>query len=217
MNSIEVSGVFKTYGTVSVLKDFALTLGQGETLAVTGPSGCGKSTLLHLLGAMDVPDRGTIRINGTEIAGLTEEGRRVFRKNEIGFVFQHHFLLPHLTVFENVLVPAWGPRMESGLQDRARDLLRQLGIDHRADHLPGQVSGGECQRAAVARALLMRPRLILADEPTGALDPESAAALKVLFLDVIRQTGASLVTATHDFSFAESFDHKRSLCPTSSM
>lgn len=217
MNSIEMNGVFKSYGPISVLKDFCLLLEQGKTLAVTGPSGCGKSTLLHLLGAMDVVDRGSIRINGTEIAGLTEDDRRAFRKKQIGFVFQQHFLVPHLTVFENVLVPAWDLRAESGLHDRARELLAQLGIDHRADHLPGQISGGECQRAAVARALLMEPSLILADEPTGALDPESAAALKTLFLDAVRRTGASLVTATHDLHFAEFFDQKRSLCPTSSM
>jgi len=217
MNSIEMTGVSKRYGTVSVLRNFFLSLESGKTLAVIGPSGCGKSTLLHLLGAMDVPDDGSIRINGTEIVGLTEEDRRVFRKNEIGFVFQQHFLLPHLTVLENVLVPAWGCHAEPRLQDRARELLRQLGIDHRTDHLPGEISGGECQRAAVARALLTEPRLILADEPTGALDPESAATLKTLFLDAVRRTGASLVTATHDFHFAESFDQKRSLCPTSSM
>ncbi len=194
---------------VTVLRGVSLSLRQGEAVAVLGPSGSGKSTLLNLVGGLDRPDAGAVRIHGRDLAGLTDRDLAAVRNREIGFVFQRHHLLPQCTVLENVLVPTLArrdrPDAES-LRDRALGLLTQVGMRDRANAFPGTLSGGERQRAAVARALINQPRLLLADEPTGALDADSAAGLSDLLLGLRRETGTALLVVTHSGELARRLD-----------
>ena len=179
----ELHNVTKSYrsdaGAVPVLNGISLTIAEGETVAITGPSGCGKSTLLNLLGALDQADSGEIRVAGRDLTKLTAQQLAEFRNTTVGFVFQLHHLLPQCTVLENVLVPSIVRKGadRAALRARAAKLLEAVGLSHRIDHRPGQLSGGERQRAAVARALINEPKLLLADEPTGALDRASAERL----------------------------------------
>jgi lipoprotein-releasing system ATP-binding protein len=182
---------------VPVLRGLSLEVPAGSTLAVTGPSGSGKTTLLQLIGAMDRPDAGDVRVGGREIGGLDEAARAVFRNREVGFVFQAHHLLPQLTALENVLVPVWAGRPDGEAVAHARGLLARVGLSERLDHLPGQLSGGERQRVALARALVMRPRLVLADEPTGALDRDRARELIDVLLELNAESHTTLIVATH--------------------
>ena len=202
---IEVRQLSKTYETpgenLRVLDGLDLSLGSGETAAIIGPSGCGKSTLLNLLGALDRPTSGTIKIGDQDISTLTEEQAAAFRNHSLGFVFQQQHLLPQLTVLENVLVPRLaGDWQESAAEteQRARQLLEKVGLGQRLDHLPWQLSGGEKLRTAVARALINRPKLILADEPTGSLDPTSTDTVADLLLDLNRDQGVTLIVVTHN-------------------
>jgi lipoprotein-releasing system ATP-binding protein len=172
-------------------------------LAVTGPSGSGKTTLLQLIGAMDRPDAGEVRVNGRELGGLDEAARAAFRNREVGFVFQAHHLLPQLTALENVLVPAWAGTVTAEVSERARHLLARVGLAERMEHFPGQLSGGERQRVALARALVLSPCLLLADEPTGALDRANALALIDLLLELNREERATLMMVTHAEACAE--------------
>ena len=206
---IQVRQLSKTYETpgenIRVLTDLDLTVAKGETAAIIGPSGCGKSTLLNLLGALDRPTSGTIKIGGQDISTVTEEQAATFRNHSLGFIFQQQHLLPQLTVLENVLVPRlagdWQePAAET--EQRARQLLEKVGLGQRLNHLPWQLSGGEKLRTAVARALINRPKLILADEPTGSLDPASTDTVADLLLDLNRDQGVTLIVVTHNANLA---------------
>lgn len=205
---IQLDNVHRTYHTpggvaVEVLRNLSLAVTAGESVAIIGPSGCGKTTLLQLIGALDRPDSGEIRINGRELGGMAEDARAEYRNREIGFVFQAHLLLPQLTALENVLVPAWARKVDADHVERARYLLQRVGLSERINHLPAQLSGGEQQRVALARALLLKPILLLADEPTGALDQRSAEALIDLLLELNSEANTTLLVVTHaDFCAA---------------
>jgi ABC-type lipoprotein export system ATPase subunit len=201
----ELRNVTKTYRSLSssdavrILDGADFQLSAGETVAVVGPSGSGKSTLLNLLGALDAPDAGEVLVAGADLAKLDATGLAAFRNGTVGFIFQLHHLLPQCTVLENVLIPTLARKQEApeGLRDRARRLLDAVGLGHRLDHRPGQISGGERQRAAVARALINQPRLLLADEPTGALDRDNAERLVELLAKLNEQEKVAIVMVTH--------------------
>ncbi len=204
---LTVSGLHKTFPSgdarLHVLADLELALQAGEMLAVTGASGCGKSTFLHLVGAMESPDRGSICFDGVDVTRLDTPARAEFRNREVGFVFQFHHLLPEFTARENVMMPlllrraAWSDAVA-----RADRLLGQLGLAQRLHHRPGQLSGGEQQRVALARALAGKPRLLLADEPTGNLDEQTSVALQDLLVRVHRELQLTSIVVTHDARLA---------------
>ncbi len=199
----ELIHVEKTYGTVEVLADVSLQLAGGEAVAITGPSGSGKSTLLNILGALDLPTRGEVRFNGTNLSQLREVELATLRNRQIGFIFQLHHLLPQCTVLENVLIPTLTGKSTDADRSRAAQLLERVGLQHRLTHRPGQLSGGECQRVAVARALINQPKLLLADEPTGSLDHANATALSQLLVELNREKGVALVVVTHSLELAK--------------
>lgn len=209
---VEVRGVSKSFRTgdhkVRVLDEVHLSVAAQESVAIVGPSGSGKSTLLNLLGTLDQPDQGTIVIDGKNLSMMAGDELARFRNRNIGFVFQSHHLLPHLTVLENVLVPVLAQASEAGEEVllRATQLLQRVGLADREKHLPGRLSGGERQRVAVVRALINRPRLILADEPTGALDRVSAAEVGRLLIELNREHGITLIVATHSEELAARMD-----------
>jgi putative ABC transport system ATP-binding protein len=189
-------------GPVVAVDDVTLTIGAGEHVSIRGPSGCGKSTLLHMLGCVDVPTSGSLLFDGNDVARLTDAGRSLLRLRQIGFVFQRFFLLPMLTAAENVELPqAEAGTPKADRQRRTRELLEFVGLGARADHRPAQLSGGEMQRVAIARALANRPRLLLADEPTGELDQATGEQVANL-LDRVNADGTALVIVTHDDSLA---------------
>ena len=193
---------------IPVLNGVSLAIGPGETVAVVGPSGSGKSTLLSLMGGLDVPDSGNVLLDGVDLAAMSEGDRALVRSRRIGFVFQSHRLLPQCSAWENVLVPTIPVRRAGGAdgsepaEARARRLLERVGLADRLGHRPAELSGGECLRVAVARALVNRPRLLLADEPTGSLDERSAHELAELLVEVNREEGTSLVVVTHSSALA---------------
>ena len=190
-------------GPVPVLSD--LNIADGQAIAIVGPSGSGKTTLLNVIGAMLPPTSGEVTVGGENISSLSEKEAAKFRNRQLGFVFQQHYLLPQLTVLENVLVPrlagGWDEK-ESETRARAEALLERVGLGHRLTHLPSALSGGEKQRVAVARALINEPSLILADEPTGALDSETGEKVADLLLEVQQEKGVTLVVVTHDLDLA---------------
>ena len=202
---LEIRNLSKTYrapdggDAVDVLRGADLKLAAGETLSIVGPSGSGKSTLLNIIGALDRADSGEVLVDGRDIEKLSDAEIATYRNTTIGFIFQLHHLLPQCTILENVLVPTLardgGDR--SGLRDRATKLLESVGLSHRLHHRPGQLSGGERQRVAVARALINAPKLLLADEPTGALDRTTAARLVDLLLAISRAQGVAVMMVTH--------------------
>jgi lipoprotein-releasing system ATP-binding protein len=205
------SGVVKGYrtaaGNVSVLRGLDLVVPEGEMLAITGASGVGKSTLLHVLGTLDRPDGGSIRVAGDEVFGLDEARLRLFRNRTLGFVFQFHHLLPEFTAMENVMMPLLIGRVPAGeARQRAGALLDELGMKERADHRPGALSGGEQQRVAVARALVCSPRAVLADEPSGNLDRETGDRLHDLLRRLNLERGITIVVVTHNERLAASAD-----------
>jgi lipoprotein-releasing system ATP-binding protein len=207
---INVRQLTKTYQTpgesIQVLDHLDLTLAAGETAAIVGPSGSGKSTLLNLLGALDRPTSGTITIGDQDISTFSEEQAATFRNHSLGFIFQQQHLLPQLSVLENVLVPRLaGDWQESAAETekRALQLLENVGLSDRLHHLPWQLSGGEKLRTAVARALINRPKLILADEPTGSLDPASTDTVADLLLALNRDHGVTLIIVTHNLAIAQ--------------
>lgn len=190
---------------VRVLRDVTLDLAAGATAAIVGPSGSGKSTLLNIIGTLDRPTSGRLWLDGRDLSQLDETALAAVRNRRIGFVFQAHHLLPHCTVLENVLVPTLAHpdhELRAGATDRARQLLERVGLGARLRHRPGQLSGGERQRVAVVRALINRPALLLADEPTGALDRTAAAELARLLIDLNREQGVTLVIVTHALDLA---------------
>jgi lipoprotein-releasing system ATP-binding protein len=195
---------FPTRGApLVVLRDVSLSLSAGENMAIVGPSGCGKSTLLHLLGTLDKPTAGEYRLLDQEPWKLEEPGLAHFRNHRVGFIFQDHHLLPQLSVLENVLVPALaeGPPSEATVA-RAKQLIDRVGLKERSEHRPAELSGGERQRAGVARALLLKPALLLADEPTGNLDRTSAAGVAKLLLELQQEERTLLVLVTHSQELA---------------
>jgi lipoprotein-releasing system ATP-binding protein len=207
---LAVSHVSKDYstprGTLSVLSDVNLSLASSEAAAITGPSGSGKSSLLYLLGALEAPTSGTVTLHGVNPFTLGAAALADFRNREIGFVFQDHCLLPQCSVLENVLVPTLiADTRDTGVVDRARMLIDRVGLTTRIDHRPGELSGGEKQRVAIARALIRQPRLLLCDEPTGNLDPATAATVAALLLELHRQQQTMLLVVTHSAEMAKRF------------
>lgn len=195
--------------TVRVLDGVSFDLAPGEAMAITGPSGSGKSTLLHLLGALDVPTSGTIEIDGASPFGLAEKELARFRNKTLGFVFQEHHLLPQYTVLENVLLPTLAfPPAPSSAEDTARSLLERVGLGHRLRHRPSELSGGEKQRAAVARALVQGPKVVLCDEPTGNLDRANADAVADLLFELHAEAGNVLIVVTHSQELAKRFPRR---------
>src|SRR5436189_3103994 len=208
-----VNKEFPTRGEpLVVLRDVSLSLAAGQNAAILGPSGSGKSTLLFIIGTLDAPSGGSLRLNGTDPFSLAEPRLAEFRNRNVGFVFQDHYLLPQLTVLENVLVPAMAdgaPSREA--VERAKLLLGRVGLAERLEHRPAELSGGERQRVGVARALLLKPALILADEPTGNLDRKSAAAIGELLIELPRQEQAMLLVVTHSLELAQKFERRMEL------
>ena len=203
---VEAKGLTKTFpmpaGPVTALRETSLRVEAGEYVAIAGPSGCGKSTLLHMLGCVDTPSAGSVLFDGLDVGVMAEAERSRIRLHRIGFVFQRFFLLSMLTARENVELPQGeaGSSKEER-RERTRELLRYVGLEHRAEHLPSQLSGGEMQRVAIARALANRPQLLLADEPTGELDETTSAQIAELLLRV-NTDGTSMIVVTHDLSIA---------------
>ncbi|BBX03916.1 ABC transporter ATP-binding protein [Mycolicibacterium moriokaense] len=208
---LEMTHVTKSYQiggqSVRALDSIDLSLRGGEFVSIVGPSGAGKSTLLHMLGALDRPDAGSIRFQGNEIGNLNDEKQSEFRRHSVGFVFQFFNLLPTMTAWENVAVPKLldGARL-SKVKSHALDLLALVGLAERAEHRPSEMSGGQMQRVAVARALMMNPPLILADEPTGNLDTKTGAAIMGLLTAIAHQDGRSVVMVTHNLEAAQTTD-----------
>jgi ABC-type lipoprotein export system ATPase subunit len=202
---LEIRNLTKSYraldggDAVEVLRGVNLQVASGESVAITGPSGSGKSTVLNIVGALDRADSGEVLIEGQDVEKLGDADAAAYRNHTVGFVFQLHNLLPQCTVLENVLIPtlADGKRANGELKTRAESLIEAVGLKHRLDHRPGQLSGGERQRVAVARALINQPKLLLADEPTGALDRISAAKLVDLLFELNKSRGVTLVMVTH--------------------
>jgi len=212
---LELKNISKKYeipsgeGHTTVLRDISLQIIQGESVAVVGPSGSGKSTLLNIIGALDKPTSGVVTFAGKDLADLDDSELSRIRNREIGFVFQLHHLLPQCTVFENVLIPTIPLALKKGdedVRDRAKNLLEIVGLEKHKDYFPAQLSGGEMQRVAVIRALINKPKLILADEPTGSLDRESSENLGQLLVKVNKEEGTALITVTHSIEFARLMD-----------
>lgn len=190
--------------SVPVLHGVTFQIAQGEQIAIVGPSGVGKSTLLHLLGALDRASSGEIELDGSHYSKLSSDELAQLRSRKIGFVFQSHHLLPEFTALENVLMPAQIAGSNGTDVQRATQLLERVGLAHRLHHRPGELSGGECQRVAVARALVNQPKLLIADEPTGNLDGDAAKAVQELLLSLAREQNSTLIIATHNLELARS-------------
>lgn len=210
--ALELQGIEKAYNRgkpseVVVLRGASLVVGEGEVVALVAPSGAGKSTLLQIAGLLDVADAGAIRFGAREMAGLGDRARTEARRQEVGFIYQFHHLLPEFSALENVTLPQLAngvPRREADA--RSRDLLNRVGVLPRADHRPAALSGGEQQRVAFCRALANRPKLLLADEPTGNLDPANSAHVFEVLMEMVRQTGLSALIATHNMELAARMD-----------
>ena len=213
---LELKQIQRIYGrgdnALTVLSGVDLEISTGEAVALTGPSGSGKSTLLHLAGLLDTPTAGQIRIDGIEATHLSDKGRTRLRRDTVGFVYQAHLLLPDFTALENVMMPLLiAGKSTKAARERAEELLEQLGLSHRLKHRSGQLSGGEQQRVAIARALANRPKLLLADEPTGNLDPITSESVFKTLLNLVRQTGLSALIATHNPDLAAQMDRRISV------
>ncbi|HEY8411437.1 MAG TPA: ABC transporter ATP-binding protein [Pyrinomonadaceae bacterium] len=209
---LKVDKVSKTYptpaGPLAIVSDISLELPQGSAVSIMGPSGSGKSTLLYMLGALEPPSSGTITLDDQDPFLLDAKQLAAFRNQRIGFVFQDHCLLPQCSVIENVLTPTLVSTMNGAVDERARNLLEQVGLGGRITHLPGQLSGGEKQRVALARALIMKPRLLLCDEPTGNLDQKSADVVGGMLLDIHQQANTILIVVTHSVDLAARFPQR---------
>ncbi len=207
---VEVRGARKVYEhegkSLEVLRGIDLTIAGGEMVTIVGPSGAGKSTLLHLIGTLDLPSEGTVKLDGQDVTRLDQSRVAALRNRTIGFVFQFHHLLPEFTALENVMMPGMihGGIPRAKLRERAETLLREVGLEHRVSHRPGELSGGEQQRVALARALVLEPKLLLADEPTGNLDTANSAQIHALFHELNQKHGTTMVVVTHNPELARS-------------
>ncbi len=210
--ALELEGISRTFNKgrpneVRVLDDVSLTLGKGEIVGLVSPSGAGKSTLLHVAGLLDKPDSGVVRIGGVAGAAKADRARTAMRRDNIGFVYQFHHLLPEFSALENVMLPQRAAGIaKPAARDRARDLLARVGLEQRLDHRPSQLSGGEQQRVAFCRALANNPAVLLADEPTGNLDPDTAGRVFDILMALVRDTGLSALVATHNHDLAARMD-----------
>lgn len=204
---LKATGIRKAYGNLPILKGVDFEVAKGEIVSIIGASGAGKSTLLHILGTLDKPDEGTVELNGTKLAGLSGEPMSIFRNQNIGFIFQFHHLLPEFTALENICIPAFiAKKSKKEAESRAWELLELLGLQERAMHKPNQLSGGEQQRIAVARALINNPAIILADEPSGNLDSANAESLNQFFITLRDNFKQTFVIVTHNKDLAEISD-----------
>ena len=200
---ITLNNITKSFGSLQVLKGIDLQIEKGEVVSIVGPSGAGKTTLLQIMGTLDTPDTGSVRIDDTDVTRLSEKEMARFRNQHLGFVFQFHQLLPEFTALENVMIPALiANQSQKDTRARAQELLQFLGLADRAEHKPNELSGGEKQRVAVARALMNKPSVILADEPSGSLDTKNKDELHQLFFDLRNQLGQTFVIVTHDEGLA---------------
>ena len=211
---LRLNGITKAYNKgavneVNVLRGIDLDVATGEVVAVVAPSGAGKSTLLHIAGLLDTPDAGTVAIGGDDMTGQTDRRRTRVRRADVGFIYQFHHLLPEFTATENIVLPQLADGVaRNAAETRANELLAQVGIAGRADHRPAALSGGEQQRVAFCRALANQPRLLLADEPTGNLDPTTSDQVFGALMDLVRSTGLSAVIATHNLELAARMDRQ---------
>ena len=204
---IQIKGITKNFGELQVLKGIDLVINEGEVVSIVGPSGAGKTTLLQIMGTLDKADTGTVILNGTDVGALKEKELSAFRNRQIGFVFQFHQLLPEFTALENVMMPALiGGVSFSVAQKKAKEMLELLGLSDRSEHKPSELSGGEKQRVAVARALINEPAVILADEPSGSLDSRNKEELHQLFFYLREKLGQTFVIVTHDEGLAQLTD-----------
>ena len=204
---IVAEGITKSFGNLQVLKGINLTINQGEVVSIVGPSGAGKTTLLQILGTLDKPDGGRLLIHNTDVLHLSEQKLSAFRNQNIGFVFQFHQLLPEFTALENVMIPALIANEKSSVAEkRAKEILSFLKLSDRMSHKPAELSGGEKQRVAVARALINHPQVILADEPSGSLDTRNKEELHALFFELRDQMNQTFVIVTHDEQLASQTD-----------
>lgn len=200
---IDIKGITKSFGNLQVLKGIDLHINRGEVVSIVGPSGAGKTTLLQIIGTLDKPDSGSVCIDGVDVSTLGKKKLSDFRNRHVGFVFQFHQLLPEFTAIENIMIPAFIAGKSKGkAKKRAQELLEFMGLTDRADHKPAELSGGEKQRVAVARALVNNPAVILADEPSGSLDSKNKAELHQLFFDLRDRFGQTFVIVTHDEELA---------------
>ncbi|NDW54004.1 ABC transporter ATP-binding protein [Aliiroseovarius sp. PrR006] len=209
---LSLSGITKTYnegtpGEIRVLRGANLSIGKGEVVALVAPSGSGKSTLLHIAGLLDAADAGEVSINGQKMDAQSDRRRTATRRNEVGFVYQFHHLLPEFTALENIVLPQLANGIgERAARDHAMELMARVGVDSRATHRPAELSGGEQQRVAFCRALANRPALLLADEPTGNLDPDTSDTVFAALMELVRDTGLSALIATHNLELAARMD-----------
>lgn len=215
---LQLSQITKTYSVNNsparvILDHLDLSVNKGDRIAIVGPSGSGKTTLLNMIGTIDRPDSGKILFEGQDLSNLTDQELAIFRNEKIGFVFQMHHLLPQLTLLENILLPTLTNKKLQGKEtlERAKHLISRMGLSNVAHQRPSQLSGGECQRTAVARALINRPKLILADEPTGALDHQSAFNLTDLLVELNKEEGLMLIVVTHSMDIAKKMNQIYSL------
>ncbi len=200
---IDIEGITKSFGNLQVLKGIDLHINKGEVVAIVGPSGAGKTTLLQIIGTLDKPDSGRVVIDGVDVSNLSSKKLSQFRNQNLGFVFQFHQLLPEFSALENIMIPAFiGGAGRKEAKQRAEELLEFMGLADRASHKPNELSGGEKQRVAVARALMNNPSVILADEPSGSLDSKNKAELHQLFFDLRDKFGQTFVIVTHDEALA---------------
>ena len=209
---LTITGITKSYNVgkpnaVTVLQGADLNVAKGEVVALVAPSGAGKSTLLHIAGLLDTPDLGNVSINGTDMTKLSDRKRTAVRRSEVGFIYQFHHLLPEFSALENIVLPQLANGVSAAnAKARAMDLLERVGVQHRAEHRPAALSGGEQQRVAFCRSLANEPSLLLADEPTGNLDPETSDRVFDTLMDLVRSTGLSAVIATHNLELAARMD-----------
>jgi len=210
--ALDLSGIEKTYNKgkpseVTVLRGATLSVKPGEVVALVAPSGAGKSTLLHIAGLLDTPDTGQVRLNGRDMNGLSDKARTEVRRADVGFIYQFHHLLPEFSALENIVIPQLANGAdEATAKARAMDLLTRVGVGPRADHRPAALSGGEQQRVAFCRAMANAPRLLLADEPTGNLDPATSDQVFAALMDLVRATGLAALIATHNMELAARMD-----------